>query len=480
MTVGMVIGLAVVTLLALMFLRIPVGLALTISGLLGIFLVRGTDIMWSTAASTPFTSTGQYALIVVPMFILMGAVANQSGLAAQIFTLASRVVGKMPGGLGVAAVLTCGVFAAISGSSIATVASIGPVAVAELTKRDYSPGFAAGIIAGAGTLGVLIPPSVVLVLYAIITGEKVSDMLLAGIIPGILSIVIYSSLVIARHYFAKQDTATTTDADAADMVPRPADAGALVSAGDVTSRSSIGDSLPTAPTSSPVVDTGSSRAGISALIRIGIVFVVVIGGIYTGIFTATEASALGAVIVVALSMLDIRTAGFRGWIGRLRDSIAEAAQLTGATFFVVVGAAVFSFFLVTARAPTRLSEWIADLNVPPALVIVAFLLLMIPLGMFLDAISCLLIVAPLAYPIVDELGFSGIWFGVLLVKMVELGMITPPVGLNVFVISAAVPNVTVLQAFRGVTLFAIGDVFIVAILFAAPVLVTVLPSLAST
>lgn len=459
MNPDLIVGLAIVVLLLLMFMRVPVGLALAASGLLGLLLLRNVRIVEATAESVPYTSTARYAYIVVPMFILMGTLANQSGLASSVFQLASRALRRLPGGLGIASVLTCGVFAAISGSSVATVASIGPIAVREMRARGYEPRFAAGIIAGAGTLGVLIPPSIILVLYAIISGEQVSAMLLAGFLPGLVSIVVYSFLVVFRSLRAK--------------IEAPVPAGVGVGPGGAATGETGSAGAPDMEITKDV-----ALSGVGALLRIVVVFAIVIGGLYTGFFTASEASALGALAIFLLALVDGRRLGLRGLLTRLKDAFSEAATLSSMAFFVVMGAAFFSFFLISARTPARLSDWVLSLGVPGWLVVVMLLALMIPLGMFLDSLSCLLIIVPLAHPIITELGFSGIWFGILMVKMVELGMITPPVGLNVFVIAGAVKDITVEQAFRGVTLFMLGDLIIVAILFLFPWIVLVVPELA--
>ncbi len=459
MNPDLIVGLAIVVLLLLMFMRVPVGLALAASGLLGLLLLRNVRIVEATAESVPYTSTARYAYIVVPMFILMGTLANQSGLASSVFQLASRALRRLPGGLGIASVLTCGVFAAISGSSVATVASIGPIAVREMRARGYEPRFAAGIIAGAGTLGVLIPPSIILVLYAIISGEQVSAMLLAGFLPGLLSIVVYSFLVVFRSLRAK--------------IEAPVPAGVGVGRGGAATGDAGSAGAPDMEITKDV-----ALSGVGALLRIVVVFAIVIGGLYTGFFTASEASALGALAIFLLALVDGRRLGLRGLLTRLKDAFSEAATLSSMAFFVVMGAAFFSFFLISARTPARLSDWVLSLGVPGWLVVVMLLALMIPLGMFLDSLSCLLIIVPLAHPIITELGFSGIWFGILMVKMVELGMITPPVGLNVFVIAGAVKDITVEQAFRGVTLFMLGDLIIVALLFLFPWIVLVVPELA--
>lgn len=459
MNPDLIVGLAIVVLLMLMFMRVPVGLALAASGLLGLLLLRNVRIVEATAESVPYTSTARYAYIVVPMFILMGTLANQSGLASSVFQLASRALRRLPGGLGIASVLTCGVFAAISGSSVATVASIGPIAVREMRARGYEPRFAAGIIAGAGTLGVLIPPSIILVLYAIISGEQVSAMLLAGFLPGLVSIVVYSFLVVFRSLRAK--------------IEAPVPAGVGVGPGGAATGETGSAGAPDMEITKDV-----ALSGVGALLRIVVVFAIVIGGLYTGFFTASEASALGALAIFLLALVDGRRLGLRGLLTRLKDAFSEAATLSSMAFFVVMGAAFFSFFLISARTPARLSDWVLSLGVPGWLVVVMLLALMIPLGMFLDSLSCLLIIVPLAHPIITELGFSGIWFGILMVKMVELGMITPPVGLNVFVIAGAVKDITVEQAFRGVTLFMLGDLIIVALLFLFPWIVLVVPELA--
>lgn len=468
MDANLIVSLAIGLLFLLILMRVPVGLALSASGLLGLLLLRDLRVVEAAAASVPYSSTARYAYIVVPMFILMGALANQSGLASSIFQLASRVLRRLPGGLGVASVLTCGLFAAISGSSVATVASIGPIAVREMRLRGYAPGFAAGIIAGSGTLGVLIPPSIVLVLYAIISGEPVSAMLLAGFLPGVLSIAVFSFIVIFRTI--RTQTILTEE-----------EAGIATAASGHSSHAGQGAySLSTsqAPAMAQAPDRTVALSGAGALLRVALVFTIVIGGLYTGFFTATEASALGALSVFLLALVDGKRVGFGRLVRQVRDAFAEAAALSSMAFFVVMGAAIFSFFLVSARTPAELSRWVLDLGVAPWLVVVLLLALMIPLGMFLDALSSLLIIVPLAHPIVTELGFSGIWFGILMVKMVELGMITPPVGLNVFVMAGAVRDLKVEQVFRGVSWFILGDLVIVAILFTIPEIVLIVPELA--
>jgi len=445
----LIVGVALVILLALLAAGVPVAFSLAAAGCMGIVLLRGPDITQSTLGSLPYQSTAKTTLVVIPMFILMGVLAANARVAEDVFRLSHRLLRRLPGGLGLASIAACAGFGAVSGSSVATTATVGRVAIGEMRKYGYSSAFAAGIVAAAGTLSVLIPPSIVLVLYGIITGESIGALLTAGIIPGIISTLAFMAVVIVRARL------------------RPALAGgnhAFGAEGDPSLDATLDPHAP------PV---GKGYAG---LMKIALLFTIVIGGIYAGLFTATEAAALGALAALLMLLADVFRVGVRTLAVRIRDSLAETASVTSFIFAILVGASLFTFFLVSAGVPSDFARWTLGLPVPPIVIVIMLLLIMIPLGMFLDPISIMLIVLPLAYPVIIELGYDGIWFAILTVKMIEIGLISPPVGLNVYVL-AGTPGVRMEDAFRGIAWFLPVELATTTLLFLVPGLVTWLPGL---
>ncbi|TYP88874.1 TRAP transporter large permease [Blastococcus xanthinilyticus] len=444
MTAGLVTVLAVLVLLVLLCTGVPVAFALATAGVLGLVVLRGADIASSTLGSLPYQATAEATLVVIPMFILMGVLAAHARVAEDVFRISHRLLRRLPGGLGLASIAACAGFGAVSGSSVATTATVGRVAIVEMRKYGYSVSFAAGIVAAAGTLSVLIPPSIVLVIYGIITGESIGALLTAGIIPGILSALVFMTLVIIRVRL------------------RPA-------IGGFNQAPAAVDDGPTLAGDRP---QGKGYAG---LVKIAVLFAIVIGGIYAGFFTATEAASLGALAALLMLLADVFRYGPRQLAVNLKNSFAEAASVTSFIFAILVGASLFTFFLVSAGITNSFANWALDLPVPPAVLIIVLLGIMIPLGMFLDPISIMLIVLPLAYPVVTGLGYDGIWFAILTVKMIEIGLITPPVGLNVYVL-AGTPGVRLEDAFRGIAWFLPAELFTTSLLFLVPDLVTWLPS----
>jgi C4-dicarboxylate transporter, DctM subunit len=429
-------------LIALIAMKLPVGFALAISGSLGLVLVRGWSFTAATVAGEPYVSTARFSLVLIPMFILMGMLALQAGIAQDVYGFASRRFQRLPGGLGVATIGACAGFAAVTGSSAATVATIGRISINEMRKAGYSAAFASGIVAAGGTLGVLIPPSVILVIYGILTGESIGALLIAGIVPGILSALLYVVVILVRR------RSEIDDRYAAEFAR---DFPALI-------REEV---------------VSNSRGGV-ALAQVTILFGIVVGGIYSGIFTATESGAIAA--FVALVMLLIASVRRREQLaGGLRKALMETAALSSMIFMLLIGGALFSLFVVTGGYAQAFATWVTSLPLPGLLIIALLLLALIPLGMFLDGLSILFLTVPLAYPVVSELGLSGIWFGILMVKMVEIGLITPPVGINVYVVAGAAPGLSIEQAFKGVWPFGLMDIITVALLFAFPVIVTFLP-----
>jgi C4-dicarboxylate transporter, DctM subunit len=426
-----------VVLIALIIAETPVGFSLAISGTLGIILLRDWSYAANTLASTPYSAIASYSFILIPMFVLMGMLVLQAGIAQDVYSAASRVFRGLPGGLGVATVAACAGFAAVTGSSVATVATIGRLSIEEMRKYGYSGRFAAGIVAAGGTLGVLIPPSLILVVYGILTGESIGRLLIAGIVPGVLSAVLYGGVVLSRVR--------------KEITPPPDDF---------------------------VIEAGStvSWRSASAVLKVIILAGIVVGGIYSGYFTATESGAVAA--MVALLML-LATASRRVGVGwaQLRQAFHETTSLSSMVFMLLLGGALFNFFIVSGGYARSFADWLTGFPVHPLAIVALLLLAMVPLGMLLDGLSILLLTIPIAYPVITGLGFDGIWFGILVVKMIELGLITPPVGINVYVVAGAAPDLTVEESFRGVIPFGMMDVLTTALLFAFPVLVTWLPAL---
>jgi C4-dicarboxylate transporter, DctM subunit len=442
---ALILVVVIFLLIVLIAAEVPVSFALLTSGAIGLVLLRDAGYSANTLANQPFANTAKYALILIPMFVIMGMLVVQAGIAQDVYGFASRVFGRFPAGLGFATVAACAGFAAVTGSSAATVATIGRISINEMRKHGYSAAFASGIVGASGTLGILIPPSLVLVIYGTLTGESIGLLLLAGIVPGVLSAMLYTVVIAWR---AKSQVgpefAITEDVDVE---------------------------------ASAVVRTAST--GIASVVKVGILFLLVVGGIYTGVFTATESGAVAA--FVALLMLlwtGLRNRELKVW-RLLTEAFHETTQVSSMIFMLLIGGGIFAFFMVSGGYARDFAEWVTGLPVNRYMIVILFLLAMIPLGMILDGLSILLITIPLAYPIISALGFDGIWFGILVVKMIELGLITPPVGINVYVVAGAAPGLTVEDAFKGIWPFGVMDVITVVILFAFPVLTTWLPNLAA-
>jgi len=443
-SVSVALIIALVVFGALLAAEMPVALALAVAGATGLLLIDGVEQTAATLASAPFEATSGYSLVVIPMFILMGVLIANAGVLSDLFSLANRLTRRIPGGLGVATVMSAAGFAAVTGSSAAAVATLGRLCVGEMRKHGYSVRLAAGIVAASGTLGILIPPSIVLVIYGVLTTESIGALLLAGVVPGILTAVVYiiTIVTLVRIGYGRADDAVRVEAAG------PAD----------------------------TASTARLREYESAF-YILIVFVVVLGGIYGGIFTETEAGAMGA--LCALVILFIR--GSRTELGLWRSlaaALRESAAVTSMIFALLIGGSVFTLFLVSGRLPNDLTDWVIGLDVSSHVVLLIFLLVLLVLGALIDGVSILLLTVPLAYPVITELGFSGIWFGVIMVKMIEIGLLTPPFGINVYLVAGVVKGVRVEDAFRGAFPFVVAEICVVTILIAFPELVTWLPDLA--
>jgi tripartite ATP-independent transporter DctM subunit len=416
-------------LLFLIFIRIPIGLTMFAVGLGGAWVVYGSYMpILSQLKQVTFSTFSSYSLSVIPLFLLMGQFAALGGLSQALFKAAEAWIGHRKGGVAMAAVGACAGFGAICGSSLATAATMGQVALPELKRAGYAGGISTACLAAGGTLGILIPPSVVLVIYAILTEQNIAKLFLAAFVPGLLAALGYM-VVIAIYARLK-----------------PEDVG----------------SLPPMP----------MKDRIAATIEVWpvmVIFLVVVGGIYSGLFTPTEGAAIGA-FGTGLS------AWFSGGLSRktLLAAILGTAVATGMIFMIVLGAGVYNTFLALSQLPQVAANSVADWGVSPMVVLVVILLLYVGLGCFMDSLSMILLTIPVFFPIVSALDFGlppeefAIWFGILVLIVVEVGLITPPVGMNLFVINSLARDTPITQTYRAILPFVASDFVRTAILVAFP------------
>jgi C4-dicarboxylate transporter DctM subunit len=422
-------------------LEVPIGLSLIVAGSAGIVMLKGTDLAMSVLAAVPFNGTSSYSLFAIPAFVLLGAIVSNSGIARHMFVVASRLTTRIPNGVAVTTVGATAMMSGISGSSAADVASMGRMCAKEMTRVGYSLPQSAAVVAAAGAFAALIPPAIGLVLYAIIAGESVGQMLLAGIVPGLLSCATLMGYLMVRGRQKKP-----TEGLAERIVSDTTDG-----------------------------DVDPNRGLVTGLFIAVTLFVLVMGGLYTGFVTATEAAALGAMVAVVLVGLLPRSRD-KKFSSVLWSSLSETVTTSGMIFLLVVGGSTVTYLVVSASLPERIAEAVLSAPVSPQLVLALFLLVLLPLGMFLDGMSILLLTVPIVAPVVTELGFNPIWFGILFMKMVEIGLITPPVGINVYVVAGMFQGLTVESVFKSVLPFVLLDLGLVAVLFVFPDIITWLPS----
>jgi tripartite ATP-independent transporter DctM subunit len=413
---------AFAAMLALTFLRLPIAFSMALVGFLGFTYVVSFNAALSMVGSVAFETGMSYTLSIVPLFILMGNLVTRAGLSAELYRVSYAFLGHRRGGLAMATILACGGFGAICGSSLATAATMAKVAMPSMRKYGYSDALAAGSIAAGGTLGILIPPSVVLVIYGILTEQNIGKLFIAGILPGIVAITCYMAAVAVT---------VRLDKNAGPRGERVSWHERLVALGDVWG--------------------------------VLILFLVVIGGIYGGIFTPTEAAGIGA--GGGLVFLLLRK-GF-DW-RELRTILMESAITTGMIFTILIGALIFANFINMTGMPQELTQYAERFRETPILVIVALLAIYVALGCVLESMSMILLTVPMFYPLVAHLGYDLIWFGIIVVVVTEISMITPPVGLNVFVLRSVLPDVPTQTVFRGVMPFIAADIVRLGILVAFP------------
>jgi len=422
-----------VAVLLLIAARIPIGVALGGVSLLGIGAMRGADVAAGLAKTSLFEFAASWSLSAVPMFLLMGAIAHHAGISMSLFRAARLWLAALPGGLAVAANFACAAFSAASGSSLATAAAMGRIAYPEMRKAGYDSGLSTGVIAAAGTLGSLIPPSILMVLFGIFAETSVSKLLIAGILPGILTAVVYAVMIVGRC--------------------------------------ALDPSL--APRFSEVRARAERVKALGEIWPILLLIGGIIGGIYGGIFTATEAGAVGAFLSVVIAAVQRRLS----W-QMFRESVREAIVSSAKIFFVALGAVLMTRFFALSGIPHVLGQFLVGLDLSPILLVLASSLVYLLLGMFLEPLGLLLITLPLLLPMFNALGVDMIWLGVLVIKYLEIGLLTPPVGLNIYVVKSVVGDeVPLTRIFRGVLWFLACEVVIVALLIAFPQISLVLPSL---
>jgi C4-dicarboxylate transporter, DctM subunit len=417
-------------LFALMLLRVPVGMAMGLVGVSGYALIVGGGPALKNVGLTSMRTVTDYTFGVIPMFLLMGAFVSNSGMSRELFRAANAFVGHLKGGLGIATIAACAGFAAISGSSVATAATFSTVAYPEMRRYGYPQSFATGVIAAGGTLGAMLPPSTVLAVYGIITEQDIGKLFIAGIIPGLL-------------------------AAAMDMLT-------IVIIGRLRPKF-----LPSAPRHSWT----ERLAGLRDIWATLLLFVFVIGGLYGGLFTPTEAGGMGAVGALIIGVA-------RGRLSRpeIRRSLLQAVRTAAAVLTVLIGALLFGYFLTVTQTPQKVTEFLTGLGLGRYGVLALIMLMYLVLGCLMDALAMIILTIPIIFPVIMQLGFDPIWFGVIIVMTVELGLIHPPVGMNVFVIKSVVQDVSFATIFSGVLPFIVTDLIRLVILIAFPILALWLPS----
>ncbi|SDI58579.1 TRAP transporter large permease [Alloyangia pacifica] len=416
-----------VILFLLMLIRVPIGIAMGIVGVGGFGMVTGLKPALNLLATSPLRTVTDFNLTLIPFFVLMGVLATRSGMSRELFRAANATLGSFRGGLGIATVGACAGFAAICGSSVATAATMTDIAYPEMKRAGYGDDVATGVIAAGGTLGILIPPSVVLAVYGYITEQDIGSLFIAGIVPGLLAVLMYMLTVRLRYG-------------------------------------------PYLPAGAPFELREALRA-LRDVWAVALLFIAVILSIYLGIATATEAAAVGAVLTAVIGLA-------RGRLGAasLLDCLVGALRTSVAIYTILIGAILFGYFLAVTQVPQNMTRMLIELGLGRYGTLVLIMVLFVVLGCFLDAMAMIILMVPIVFPVITQLGFDPIWFGIIIVMTVELGLITPPIGMNVFVINSIARHVGLGTIFRGVLPFVLVDLLRLAILILVPGLVLFLPN----
>jgi C4-dicarboxylate transporter, DctM subunit len=418
-----------VAMFALMAVRVPIGIAMGVAGVAGFAALSGPKAALNLLANVPLSVVTDYNLSVIPMFILMGAFASHSGMSTELFAAGRVWLGHRRGGLALASIAACAGFAAINGSSVATAATMTQVALPEMRKAGYHAGFSAGLIAAGGTLGIMIPPSVILVLYGIMTETDITKLFAAGVLPGLLAVALYCAVVavMARLH--------------PGALPRGERFG-----------------------------WPERWASVRALWAVVLLFLFVLGGIYGGLFTVQEAAGVGAVGTLAIGMLR----GRLRW-PHIKAALVEALRVSSAIMLIVVGAYLFGYFLTITQFTQKAVALLTSLPVGAYGVLALVMLGYLVLGAIMDELAMILLTVPIVFPAMVQLGFDPVWFGVIIVMAVTFGMICPPVGMNVFVINSIARDVPLVTIYRGTMPFIAVDLLRLVVLCAFPAIALWLP-----
>jgi len=424
-------AIGVFALFAMLFLRVPVWIALTLVGFIGNSFMNGVTPTFALAGTVPFDTGTSYNLSVLPLFILMGEVTSVTGLSSDLFKAARVALAGMRGGLAVGALAASACFGAVCGSSLATAATMTRIALPDMRAAGYDPGLASGALAAGGSLGILIPPSIILVIYAAISEQSVPRLFAAGLLPGLLLTALYMTVVVIVVSLRQQYA--------------PAGGSAIMR---------------------------ERLAAMKGPWQFLALFIVTIGGIYAGVFSPTEAASIGAFGAIILGVFG-RRLSFATLLGAIENTVATC----GILFVIIFGANLFSFFIVQTQLPGLLAEGAHAANLPGPAVMTLIVIAYIIFGCFLEAIGMLLITVPVFLPLVKQFGYDPVWFGVIVVIVAEVGLIHPPVGLNLFVIQAHAPDIKITTIYRGIVPFLFAPLLLIVLMFLFPQIALWLPKL---
>jgi C4-dicarboxylate transporter DctM subunit len=431
MPVQVVGAIGMLFLLALIFLRIPVAISLALVGFVGYAALEGWSKATTVLGQAPFDIAGAYALSVVPLFVLMGELASTTGMSSKLFRGTKSMFGTVKGALAYATIGANAGFGAVCGSSVASAATMTRICVPEMRSNNYDDRLSTGSVAAGGTLGILIPPSLIFVIYAVIAQQSVPRLFAAGLVPGLVLTALYI-IVAAVLVWVFPDWAPHGE-----------------------------------------YETWTQRLrNIANMWEFVLLFGVSVGGIYAGLFSPTEAAAVGAFMAMVIGALERKLDG-----AVLKHCLVETLKTTSMLFLIIIGAIVFSYFVVQARLPEALIDWIQRMGMGPLALMLTLITAYIILGCFLEGIGLVLITVPVFLPVVTASGFDPVWFGVIVVIVVEMGLIHPPVGMNLFVIQAQLPDIPILSIYKGTLPFLLAPMVLIAILLAFPGVALWLPRL---
>jgi C4-dicarboxylate transporter DctM subunit len=420
-------------LIIIFMLGMPVGFAMAFVGLIGFSILVTPDAGLSLLARDVFSSLSSYSLTVIPMFIFMGSIAFATGMSRRLYEASYNIFGKMRGGLAMATIVGCAGFAAICGSTNATAAAMGRVALPEMTRYGYDDSLATGSVASAGSLGILIPPSTIFIVYGILTEQSIGRLFMAGIFPGIILAILFMAVVLFLCWRKPE----------------------LAPAGQPTSLK-------------------QKLVGLTGVSEMLVLFILVMGGLFMGWFSPMQAGAVGAAGALALGLVGRRLS----WEG-FKNAIVETVKVTCEIMIIVTGAVILGHFIAVTTIPLILADWVSGLALPHTVIMAIIVLMYLIGGLFMDALAMITLTIPIIYPVVLNMGFDPIWFGVIIVLVTEMGVITPPVGINVYVIKGITEDVSLETIFKGIFPFLLALIIAVALLIAFPQIATFLPGLAS-